>query len=102
MVRKLRVSMIALACAAAVAGTAGADDDHERARRALERGEVMPLSEVLAALEPRIDGEIVSTEFEREDGAWVYEIKYIDRGGRLVELYVDARTARVLKAEDER
>lgn len=100
----MRLVLVTLVCAAflAVAGRpAPADEDHEEARGALERGEVMPLSEVLAALRPRIDGDIVSTDFEREDGGWSYEIKYIDRTGRMVELHVDARTARVLKAEDD-
>lgn len=101
----MRLVLLALVCAASasVAGRlAPADEDHEEARGALERGEVMSLSEVLAALRPQIDGEIVSTDFEREDGGWLYEIKYIDRTGRMIELHVDARTARVLKAEDDR
>lgn len=101
----MRLALAVLLCAACVTGSgrlAGADDDHEEARGALERGEVMPLSEVLETLRPRIDGDIVSTDFEREDGGWLYEIKYIDRSGRLRELHVDARTARVLGAEDDR
>jgi len=77
------------------------EHDHDRARRALECGEVMPLAEVLAAVRPHIKGEIVETEFEKDDGVWVYELKYIDARGRLVEIYVDARTGRILKVEDD-
>lgn len=98
------IALVAMALALSArmaAWPASADEDHEEARGALERGEVMSLAEVLAALRPRIDGEIVATEFEREDGGWLYEIKYIDRAGRLIELHVDARTARLLKAEDD-
>lgn len=96
--------LVALSCLLPAGGAAMpalADEDHEEAREALERGEVMPLADVLAEVRPRIDGEIVATEFEREDAGWVYEIKYIDRGGRMVELYVDARTARILEAESD-
>lgn len=77
------------------------EHDHDRARRALECGEVMPLAEVLAVVLPHISGEIVETEFEKEDGLWVYELKYIDARGRLVEIYVDARTGRILKPEGD-
>lgn len=75
--------------------------DHERARRALECGEVMPLADVLAAVRPHISGKIIETEIEREDGIWVYEFKFIDAGGRLVEVHVDAGTARILKNEGD-
>lgn len=98
------LALAAAACLLVMTGaarSASADEDHEAARGALERGEVMPLAKVLDELRPRIDGEIVATEFERDDGRWLYEIKYIDREGRMIELQVDARTAKVLKAEDD-
>ncbi len=75
--------------------------DQERARRALEQGEVRPLAEILRIVGDRIDGEIVETEFEREDGVWVYEIKYISKSGRMREIYVNALSGRVIKIEDD-
>jgi uncharacterized membrane protein YkoI len=83
------------------AGEYATEHDHERARRALECGEVMPLADVLTAIQPHISGKIIETEFEREDGIWVYEMKYINRQGHLVEVYVDARTGRILKTEGD-
>jgi len=83
------------------AGDYGEKHDHERARRALECGEVMPLADVLAAVQPHVSGKIIETEFDREDGVWVYEMKYIDPQGRLVEIHVDARTGRILKTEGD-
>lgn len=77
------------------------EHDHERARHAVECGEVMPLADVLAALRPHISGRIIETEFEREDGFWVYELKYIDSSGHLVELSVDARNGNILKSEGD-
>ena len=82
------------------AATAGADEDQDRARAAFEQGQIKALSEVIETLGNRIDGDIVSTELEREDGLWIYEIKYIDRAGRLMEILVDARSADVIKAEE--
>ena len=83
------------------AGGFEGEHDHDRARHALECGEVMSLADVLVAVRPYISGEIVETEFEKEDGVWVYELKYIDARGRLMEIYVDARTGRILKVEDD-
>ena len=94
---------LAMACLfVAVAGTAMADDDHDRARSALERGEVLPLLTILERLAPVIDGDIIETELDREDGRWVYEISYIDRSGRLIELEIDAADATVLKEKRKR
>jgi uncharacterized membrane protein YkoI len=76
-----------------------ADNDHERARAALERGEVLPLATILEQLQGVIDGDVIATEFERDDGRWIYEIEYIDRDGRIVELEVDAADGRILKRE---
>ena len=75
------------------------DRDHDRARAALERGEVLPLAAILERLEEVIDGEIIAAEFDRDDGRWLYEIEYIDRNGRVIELVVNAADGRVLERE---
>ncbi len=79
------------------------DDDHayDRARRALDRGETLPIAVLLERLKTRVPGEVVGVEFEREHGRWVYEFKIIDTSGRLVEVYVDARTGTVLSMEED-
>lgn len=101
------IPAISLALTAALAlalapALAGADDDHERARRALERGEVLPLATILERLAPVIGSDVVETEFERDDGSWLYEISYIDARGRLVEIEVDAGDATILKKKRKR
>jgi uncharacterized membrane protein YkoI len=75
--------------------------DHDRARRLLERGDIRPLSDILARVRDDLPGRIIATEFEREDGAYIYEFKVVDSAGRVREVYVDAATARVLKVEDD-
>lgn len=79
------------------------DDDHDydRARRALSRGEILPMAQLLERLHARIPGEVVEVELEREDGVWVYEFKVIDRQGRLLEVYVAAESGEILAIEDE-
>jgi uncharacterized membrane protein YkoI len=57
--------------------------------------------ELLERLKTQVPGEVVGVEFEREDGKWVYEFKVIDDRGRLLEVYVDARTGAVLSMEED-
>ena len=92
--RRVALAMVAgVAAALLPLGMAAADEpaDHERARRALEAGEVMPLRAVLEQVERDYPGEVLEVELEREDGVWVYEIKIIRPGGDLLELELDAR-----------
>lgn len=79
------------------------DDDHayDRARRAVDRGETLPIAELLERLKTEVPGEVVGVEFEREHGIWVYEFKVIDPRGRLLEVYVDAETGAVLSMEED-
>ncbi|TPE47699.1 PepSY domain-containing protein [Amaricoccus solimangrovi] len=76
-------------------------DDSDRARRALERGEVLPLREILGIVEREIDGRIIEVEFEAKDGGHVYEFEFIAPDGRLLEAVVDARTGRVISVGED-
>lgn len=77
------------------------ESDHERARRALEAGEVLPLRTVLAKVEVDHPGQVMELELEREDGRWLYEIKILQTGGVLIKLDVDARDGRVLAVKGQ-
>jgi len=71
--------------------------EQDDAWEALRDGKILPLSEVLTLIGPKIRGEIIETEFDYEDGQPVYEFKYVDLNGRVRELYVDARSGDILK-----
>jgi len=43
-------------------------------------------------------GEVLEVELEHEGGRWVYELKLLQTGGRLIRLDVDAKTAQVLRS----
>ncbi|MCW5771453.1 MAG: PepSY domain-containing protein [Rhodospirillaceae bacterium] len=98
----------ALALLALLAAPARADEDdrhdrdrrdHDRARRALERGEVLPLERILAAVRAHVPGEILGVELEREHGAWIYEVRVVDASGRRLVVYVDGAKATILKVK---
>lgn len=78
------------------------DHDHERAREALRRSEVLPLADILVVVEERFGGRVIEVEFEREHGRYLYELELVTPSGRLLELDVDAATGAVLKEEAER
>ncbi|HEY0846238.1 MAG TPA: PepSY domain-containing protein [Noviherbaspirillum sp.] len=82
---------IGLAIGGAQTGWASGPDDHDRARQALEAGEVLPLKSVLERVEQDYPGQVMEVELERENGRWLYEIKILRRGGSLLKLKVDAR-----------
>jgi uncharacterized membrane protein YkoI len=72
-------------------------DDHDIALKAVERGEILPLETVLSEVGKTIHGEVVGIELERKRETWVYQIKIIAHGNSMIELDVDARTAKVLR-----
>ena len=85
-----------------IASPALADgDDHDRARRALEAGEIRPLAEILAVAEARRPGRVIELELERDDGRWIYELELVTPEGRLFEMEIDAASGTVLEVEQE-
>ena len=79
-----------------------ADSDHDRARQALEAGEILPLKTVLERLARDTPGQVMEVELERSGERWIYEIKLLQTGGALIKLKVDARDATVIKASTDR
>lgn len=73
------------------------EHDHDRARAAVQAGQALPLKAVLERLAREHPGEVLEVELERDDGRWIYEIKLLQAGGRLVRLELDAATGTVLR-----
>lgn len=94
-----RALLLVLALAAA---PAWADrDDHDRARNALEAGEILPLSDILAAATAARPGRVIEIDLERDDGKWVYELELVSPEGQLYEMEIDAASGMVLEVEHE-
>ena len=94
--------LMALAVAAATAGTAAqaaerGHGDHDLARQALERGQVLQLRTVLEKVEREYQGQVLKVEFEHEDGRFLYEIRLLQQDGRMAKLKIDAVDGRVLQ-----
>ena len=91
-----------LILAVALPGHASDSGDHDRARQALEAGEILPLKTVLERLARDTPGQVMEVELERRGERWIYEIKLLRPGGSLVKLKVDARDATVIAPREHR
>ena len=82
---------------------AWADDDHERARELVKRGEIMSLAELLQQVD-RLEGgklRLLEAELENKKDRLVYELEFIDEQGVVRELLFDAKTGEALGEEDD-
>lgn len=97
-----------LLCAVLLLGGSGlsrADDDHERARKALEAGEILSLSTILERVNRDYPGQVFDVELERDVQSgvehWVYKVKLLRTGGSLVKLKVDARNGTLISSKSK-
>lgn len=101
MFRTLILSWLAAGPLLALTGApALADSDQDRARAAVQAGKVLPLRTLLERLERTHPGQVLEVEIEQDNGRWIYEIKLLQPGGRLLRLELDAATAEVLRHKE--
>lgn len=92
--------LLAVAMTVALPSHAGGAGDHDRARQALEAGEILPLKTVLERLARDTPGEVMEVELERRGERWIYEIKLLRAGGSLTKLKVDARDGTIVSRRE--
>lgn len=95
---------LVLAAAVGIAAGAHADDrklDQDTVRRAVERGEIRPLADILAAIRGKLPGEVAGVEIEQKNGRWLYEFRVVGSTGRLFEVYVDGRTGEIDRIKEK-
>ncbi len=96
--KRLFWTTIALILSVALAPPIHASDsgDHDRARQALEAGEILPLKTILEKVDRDSPGQVMEVELERKGERWVYEIKVLRPGGVLIKLLMDASDGTVI------
>ncbi len=90
------VTAMALLAQPLAAGASG-ERDQDRARAALQAGEILPLSTILDRVAREQPGQVLAVELERSDGRWVYELKLLQTGGALLKIKVDARDGEIVR-----
>ena len=76
--------------------------DHDRARAAVQSGEIMALQDILTRVHKRHQGRVLEVVLrDQEEGlhGWVYEIRMFTPEDAFLVLRVDAGTATILKIE---
>ncbi len=71
--------------------------DHDRARAALQAGEILPLPTIMARVAQSYPGHVLEVELEREDERWIYEFKILQPSGGLLKLEIDAKSGDVMR-----
>jgi uncharacterized membrane protein YkoI len=79
-----------------------AGDDHDKARKALESGQVLPLQQILQKISKDYPAQVIEVELERKSNGWIYEIKQLSADGSISKLEVDAKTGIVLKQKSKK
>lgn len=83
---------------------AWADDDHERARKLVKSGEIIPLEQLLQKVVSADSGKLrlLEAELERKQGRLVYELELVDEQGVVRELLFDAKTGEAIAETDDK
>ncbi len=72
-------------------------DDHERARRMVQAGEIAPLRDVLGEMNKRFHGTMLEVELQNVDGRWLYDIRLLTPAGWIIDLFYDAKTKQLVE-----
>jgi len=92
-----------LTCFIAVAmGATAFASEQDTIRERVARGELLPLSTLIADATKRHPGKVLEVELEGTHKRPVYEIEVLRDDGTIVELEYDARNGRLLETEVER
>lgn len=80
------------------------EEDQDRARAAMLRGEVEPLPKALDVIEKNFQGDIIEVELEEEDKfgigpTFIYEMKLLTPEGRVLKLKLHAKSLEILTVE---
>lgn len=76
-----------------------ADGDHIAARKLLESGKIKPLDDILKIVKQKHPGKLLEVELEIEDKLIVYEVEILTGSGIVKEIYINAKTGKIISAE---
>lgn len=96
---RTRLRLFLCLAALLLPATGWADDAQDRARRAVERGAIMPLRAIVDIATRDFQARLLDAELEEEDGIPVYELKLVTQSGQVLKAEYDARTAELRKVK---
>ncbi|MBF0439723.1 MAG: PepSY domain-containing protein [Magnetococcales bacterium] len=75
--------------------------DHDRARQLMRSGEILSLERILEHHPQVRDGRLLEVQLKRRHEVLIYEVEFMDRQGRVVEMEFDAKTGQLLRQHEE-
>lgn len=70
--------------------------EHDDAREALKRGDILPYSRIKKIVESQVDGKVVGQKLRRTNQGWQYDLRVRPKNGRVIVLVVDASTGAIV------
>ena len=80
---------------------AQADDDYIEARRLQDSGQILPLETILKNIRQVFPGKIIEIDLEKENGRIVYELEILGEDGVVREIYINAKTGKLLSVKED-
>jgi len=94
---------MSLACLLALtlpgAAPAFADSDQDRARAAVESGEVKPLGVILKSVRQKYKGQVLDTQLLDTGGRWIYRVRFLTKDGQALDIGVDGKSAQIIDVQ---
>ena len=78
-----------------------AQDDHERAKRLKDAGEIIPLEKILDTVREDHRGRLLEVALRDEQGRLIYEVEIVDAQGVVWYLHYDARHGTLLRTKKD-
>jgi len=98
-----RLFCLGLSCLAAAfllaAAPASADSDQDRARAAVQSGQVKPLNQILKAVRKQYKGEVLDAQLLDLGGAWVYRVRVLTKDGQVLDIGVDGQSGQIIDVQ---
>lgn len=89
----------ALAALLFAAAPAHADSEQDRAREAVESGQVKPLKQILKAVRKDYKGEVLDAKLLERGGGWIYRIKVLSKDGQVFDIGVDGQSGQIVDVQ---
>ncbi|WP_262694843.1 PepSY domain-containing protein [Kordiimonas aquimaris] len=71
-------------------------DEHDDAREALRRGDILPYSQIKRIVESQLDGKVVGQKLRRTNRGWQYDLRLRPPNGRVMVLVVNAKNGNII------
>ncbi len=90
------VAVVSAALFVSATPTAHAAEEHDRARRAFEAGEVVALELILGRVRSTFEGRKLGVELDERHAKrrprWVYTVRWMTPKGNVITIRIDAKT----------